>query len=130
MSQENVEVVRRAITHFGETGELDEACYDVEVSFSTRTDGPGHSIFRGVEGLREAVESFREAWARSEYEPQEFIEVGDAVVVPLIFHLRAQSGVALDVQEAWAYWVRDGRIWRIEQHPTKQEALEAAGLSE
>ena len=65
-----------------------------------------------------------------ELEAQGFIEVGDVVVVPLLFHLRAQSGVELDIAEAWAYWVREVKIWRIEQHPTKAEALEAAGLRE
>jgi hypothetical protein len=48
----------------------------------------------------------------------------------LPFHLRAQSGVELDVEEAWVYWVRNGKIWRMKQHASKQEALEAAGLRE
>ena len=49
--------------------------------------------------------------------------------MPLLFHLRAQSGVELDVEEAWVYWVWNGKIWRMEQHASKQEALEAAELS-
>jgi hypothetical protein len=54
----------------------------------------------------------------------------DAVVVPLPFHLRAQSGVELDVEEAWVL-LRTGReVCRMEQHASKQEALEAAGLRE
>ena len=32
--------------------------------------------------------------------------------------------------EGWATWIRDGKITRIEHHATKEEALEAAGLSE
>jgi ketosteroid isomerase-like protein len=77
-----------------------------------------------------SVEDFREAWASTTFEAEEFIPKNDAVVVPLLFHLRAQSGVELDVEEAWVYWVRNGKIWRMEQHASKQEALEAAGLSE
>jgi ketosteroid isomerase-like protein len=130
MSQENVEVVSRAIEYFGETGDVADECYDAEVEFTTRSDGPGQEIYHGIEGLRRSVQSFGEVWATMEFEAQGFIEVGDVVVVPLLFHLRAQSGVELDIAEAWAYWVREGKIWRIEQHPTKAEALEAAGLRE
>ncbi len=130
MSQENVELVRRAIEYFGKTGDVAEECYDAEVEFTTRSDGPGQEIYRGIEGLRRSVQSFREVWASTEFDVKSFIEVGDVVVVPLLFHLRAQSGVELDVEEAWGYWVRNGRIRRIEQHPTKAQALEAAGLSE
>jgi hypothetical protein len=36
--------------------------------------------------------------------------------------------VELEVDEGWATWLRNGKITRIEQHGTKQEALEAAGL--
>ena len=130
MSQENVELVRRAIEYFGETGQVAVECYDPEIEFTTRSDGPGQTTYHGVDGLRRSVEDFREAWASTTFEAEEFIPKNDAVVVPLLFHLRAQSGVELDVEEAWVYWVRNGKIWRMEQHASKQEALEAAGLRE
>jgi ketosteroid isomerase-like protein len=130
MSQENVEVVRRAIRDFGETGGFASDCYDDAIVFVTRGDGPTQSTFHGVAGLRGAMKSFGEVWASISFEAQEFIEADEAVVVPLLFHLRANSGVQLDVHEAWAYWVRDGAIQRIEQHGTRRDALEAVGLSE
>jgi hypothetical protein len=34
------------------------------------------------------------------------------------------------VVEGWVTWIRDGRIIRIEQYGSKEEALEAAGLRE
>jgi hypothetical protein len=40
-----------------------------------------------------------------------------------------QSGVELEAVEGWVTWIREGRLTRIEQHPGKQEALEAAGLA-
>jgi ketosteroid isomerase-like protein len=129
MPQENAEVVRRAIQYFGETGEVASECYDPEVEFTTRSDGRGQHTFHGVEGLRHSVEFFREVWASSTFEAQEFVETGEAVVVPLLFHLRARSGVELEVKEAWAYWVRSGKIWRVEQHGSKREALKAVGLA-
>ena len=44
--------------------------------------------------------------------------------------LRSHAGVELEVEEAWAYWLRDGKLIRIEQHGTREKALEAAGLKE
>jgi ketosteroid isomerase-like protein len=130
MSQENVDVVRRALQHFGQTGELASECYDPGVEFTTRPDGLEQWNYRRIEGLRRSAEAFREAWAITTFEARDFIEVDEVVVVPLHFNLRAQSGVELEVDEAWAYWVRDRKIRRIEQHGSKQDALEAAGLSE
>jgi hypothetical protein len=40
MSQENVAVIRRYIEHFNETGDLAEECFDPEVEFTMRPDGP------------------------------------------------------------------------------------------
>jgi ketosteroid isomerase-like protein len=130
MSQENVEVVRRAIDHLNQTGEPDWGLYDAHLIWTTRGDGPAHNTYRGIEGLRKGTESLREAWADLNAELLEVIEVEDAVVAVLRWRLRAHSGVELETVEGWVTWIRDGRIARIEQHPGKQEALEAAGLSE
>jgi hypothetical protein len=46
------------------------------------------------------------------------------------FQLCGHSGVELEVDQAWAYWMREGKIRRIEQYGSKREALDAAGLSE
>ncbi len=129
MSQENVELVRRAIEYFGETGQVAAECYDPGIECTTRSDGPGQTTSHGVGGLRRSVDDFREAWASTTFEAEELIPRNDAVVVPMPFHPGAQSGVRLEVEEAWVYWVRNGKMWRME-HASKQEALEAAGLSE
>ena len=130
MSQENVEVVRRALDYLGETGDVNAACYDADIQFTTRSDGPTQTVYSGIDGLRQSLQSFRAVWTTLEFEAREFIEVGEAVVVPLLFRLSSRRGVQLDVEEGWAYWVRNGKIWRVEQHASKHEALEAAGLSE
>ena len=38
------------------------------------------------------------------------------------------SGAELEVDEGWAIWMRDGRFVRIEQHGSRERALESAGL--
>jgi ketosteroid isomerase-like protein len=130
MSQENVEIVRRAIEHLNETGEPDWDLYDPGLVWTTRADGPAHNTYRGIDGLRRGTESLREVWAEFNAEIVEMVDGTDSVVAVLRWSLRAQSGVDLEVVEGWVTWVRDGRITRIEQHAGKQEALEAAGLRE
>ena len=45
------------------------------------------------------------------------------------FRLKAHSGVELEVEESWAYWLTDGLVRRLEQHGTKEAALAATGLA-
>ena len=128
MSQENEEILRQAISHLNETGEPDWDLYDPDLVWISRGDGPAHNTYRGIDGLRQGTESLREVWADINAEILEVIAVADSVVSVLRWKLRAQSGVELEAVEGWVTWMRDGRISRIEQHPGKREALEAAGL--
>ncbi len=45
MSQQNVEVIRRAIEHLTETGELAPECFDPEVEYTTQPDGPNYTTY-------------------------------------------------------------------------------------
>jgi ketosteroid isomerase-like protein len=126
MSKEDVEIVRRAVNHLSETGEPDWDLYDPDLVWTTRPDGPAQYTYRGLDGLRRGSESLRAVWTEVRGEILEVVEPGDAVVSVIRWHLRAHSGVELDVVEGWVTWVRDGRIARIEQHGSKEEALEAA----
>jgi ketosteroid isomerase-like protein len=129
MSQENTEVVSRAIEHLNETGQPAWDLYDPELVWTTRADGPAHQTYRGLDGLRRGTESLREVWVQIHVEVSEMIDEGDIVVSVLRWDLRARSGAELEAVEAWVTWVRDGKITRIEQHGSRQEALDAAGLS-
>ena len=103
-----MEIVRRAIRHINETGEPEWALCNSGLVWTTRADGPAHLTYNGLDGPRQGMASLGEVWAEVR---------GDVVEI-------AETG------EAWLTWVRDGKITRIEQHGSKQEALEAAGLSE
>ena len=129
MSREDVEIARRAIGHLNETGEPDWDLYDADLVWTTRGD-VGHNTYRGIEGLRRGTASVREVWADFNAEIMEAIDTEDAVVLVLKWRLRAQSGVELEVVEGWTSWIRGGKITRIEQHGSKDQALKAAGLRE
>jgi ketosteroid isomerase-like protein len=130
MSQENVEIVRRALARLNETGEPDWDLSDTDLVWTTRPDGPAHFTYQGLDGLRRGSASMRQVWAELHSEILEVVESGDVVVSVIRWHLRGQSGVELDEVEGWVTWIRDGKIVRIEQYGSKEEALEAAGLLE
>jgi ketosteroid isomerase-like protein len=131
MSQDNADVVRRATDYFNETGEPGPMeLHDPGVTFTTRGDLGSKETYTGHQGLVEGTASFREVWAGINAHITELTEGDDVVVAVFRFDLRSQAGVDLEIEEAWAYWLRNGKIHRIEQHPTRQQALEAAGLLE
>jgi ketosteroid isomerase-like protein len=64
-------------------------------------------------------------------EPEELIDAGARVVVPVRVSGRGrQSGAAVDLRLTMVVALRDGLIVHIRNYPEKDEALEAAGLSE
>ncbi len=129
MSQENVDVIRRAFDALNDW-ELASDCYDPEVEYTTQPDAPMRTTYKGLDGLRRSMRSLGEAWENIKTEPQEFIQADDVIVALLRFQLRGHSGVELETDQAWVYWMHEGRIRRMEQYGTKREALQAAGLSE
>ena len=130
MPQDNVAIVRRVIEYLNETGKAGPlALYDPEVTFTTRGDIGGTDTFTGHAGMIRAVEMFGEAWAETKARVIDVIEGDGVVVAVLSIELKSHAGIDLEVGEAWAYWLRDGRLVRIEQHGSVEQALDAAGLS-
>ena len=129
MSEENAEIVRRTVESFNRWT-LAPECFDPEVEYTTQPDAPMHTTYKGLDGLARSMESLKEVWEIIEAEVREFIGSGDVLVALLHFHLRGHSGVELEADQAWAYWMREGKIRRMEQYGSKREALQAAGLSE
>ena len=71
-------------------------------------------------------------WGDVAFEPVEFTEAGDDVVVAVIAmrgHGRG-SDAPFDAVGAFVYEVRDGRIVRDRAFTSRSQALEAAGLEE
>jgi ketosteroid isomerase-like protein len=65
------------------------------------------------------------------FEPQEFIDAGDQVVVLQREYQRGKSsGVELSIDTASVLHLRDGRIVRMQGYMDRAAALEAAGLRE
>ena len=131
MSQENVELIQRFYQRYFETGELpwdivDEGC---ELRDHDALDQSG--VYRGHEGIRRWLDDWNAAWAEWSIEPEEFIDADDYVVAVVRMRTKGLgSGVELDRQDAVVYKCRGGKIFTADYFNSKEQALEAAGLSE
>ena len=67
-------------------------------------------------------------WAELRWEPREFTDLGDVVVVETrIVALGRRSEVPIEADETDVFWFRDGAIVRLQGFPTRAEAFQAAG---
>ena len=133
MSQENVEIVRRAYEALERDGlEALLDFFDPEIRWEVRPDLPDADTYQGHDGIRQLLGSFDEVLDESWYSPQEFLDSGDQVLVVLRWGGRGRgSGVAVEErEETWIFTLRDGKVLRVKEYVSKNEALEAAGLAD
>ena len=138
MSKEDVEIVRRV---YDAAARRDAATvfslYDPKVELdATRLELPHYSgdaggTYRGHDGLRGFFREWHEAWSEIEYDYEELIDAGEHVISVVTRRARGRvSGVAVERPFALVWTVHDGRVVRVVWFPSRDEALEAAGLSE
>jgi ketosteroid isomerase-like protein len=135
MSQENVEVVRKAVEAFNRRdveGVVATATPDVEWEDSMFWSEAART-YRGREGLREWMLRVVELWESLHVELEEVTEApNDRVFYGLYLTGRGKgSGVEPPGESFWSVvWFADGKVTRRKVFLTRDEALEAAGLEE
>jgi ketosteroid isomerase-like protein len=133
MSQENVEVVRRCNSFWGE-GDFVQASelFDPEVviDFSQNVFNP--DVYRGYDGLMRLVMAVHEMWDTFKVETDEVIDAGETVVAAVrLSGTGGRSGVATRMRGFQVWTLRDGRVLRMKgDYSNREQALEAAGLRE
>jgi len=134
MSQENVEIVRDAAVAFNR-GDLDAwfeyVADDIDyraVEGALDDSGPMH----GKDAVRAYLQDWLDMFDDFKSEPLELIDAGEDQVTAVVrISGRAKlSGVETDLTYAALYTIRDGKVARGREYWTKDQALEAAGLSE
>ena len=134
MSQENVEIVRRAYAAFNEEvldAFLEYYHPDLEYDI-TKGSGPWAGMYHDRESVRRFLADYMELWEYVRMEPEEFTEVGDDQVIVLI-RLRMKgkgSGIEVKATTLNVWTVHDGKAARIAVVNSKAEALDSVGLSE
>jgi ketosteroid isomerase-like protein len=130
MSQENVEVVRRAWeAYMRRDNEAALALYHPEAELRHPLDG---SVYRGLDGVRAFFRDWHAAWSELlSNDVEEWIDAGEDVIAVMRIRARGRSsGVTVERRE-WDVWtVRDDKLWRLRIYTSRADALEAAGLSE
>jgi ketosteroid isomerase-like protein len=130
VSQENVEIVRRAIDAFNSgdlAGALRDAATDIEVDWS-RSRGLEAGVYVGYDAVRHFWMGFLETFERVTITADEFIPLGDDVVVPNTGRARGRDGIEVAAESVAVATVRGGHLvcWRMYQD--RAEALKAVGL--
>jgi ketosteroid isomerase-like protein len=128
MSQENVEIVRRALSaRRSEFAELLDP--SVRLDLSERVFNP--AVYEGYEGIMQWRADVGEVWEAYWSEPEEYYD-GDEVVVAFIRERgRGKgSGIEIDRRTAFLCTLRAGKLTEIRLYLDRDRALRAAGLSE
>jgi ketosteroid isomerase-like protein len=88
-------------------------------------------VHHGHAGYRRMWEGMLEAWPDLQLEPEEIIDFGDRILAAgrATAHGR-HSGIALDVPLFQVFTLRQGLVIRQKDFNDRDQALEAAGLSE
>ena len=139
MSQENVEVVRRFYDTYA--GRYDKYREDPSALWQLLApDIEWHPLtgalvegtpYKGHEGVKAYFEDLAEAWEESHVSADRFIDADDVVlVVGRIHAIGRGSGVEIEAHAAWVWRLRHGQAVYMHVYLNRQEALEAAGLSE
>jgi ketosteroid isomerase-like protein len=127
MSQENTELIRRLFAAVDrQDWEAALGFFDPDVEWC-----PTEGTFRGLEGVVSSMVEWFEPWEEHHIEAEEFSEAGDEVLAVVRLTGRGvASGVEIDQRFFQVYAVRNGRIFRMVEFVTRDQALEAAGLRE
>jgi ketosteroid isomerase-like protein len=133
VSQENVEIVKRAIRAWNERDwDAYPALAHPDFEYQGLAEWPGlpGESFRGLEELRHRLTTIDSELDDFRNEPLELIDAGErVVVVSTISGIGRRSGAPVRFEEAFVYTLRDRRVARVEACGTREQALEVAGLA-
>jgi len=129
MSQENVATARAFVEAYNREdfeAALEHGAPGFVLDFS-RALGP----YRGVyprEQIRGFLEELNATFESVQFEPHDFIEAGDCVVMPMTIHFLGRDGIRVkaDTTNLWVF--SHGAIERIVLYQHLHEALEVVGL--
>ncbi len=127
MSQENVEIVRRIYESIN-AGDWDAAFRDVDEDAELETQLSGSF---GAGARLTFYEDQAAAFAFLSVDLDEILDAGDQIVA--LLRVRGQphgSTAEIKVRVGNLWTIRDGTVVSLHSFPKREEALEAAGLSE
>jgi SnoaL-like domain len=83
--------------------------------------------YHGIDGALRWARAWNDAWEEIHYEPLEFIEVSEHILVtPIRVHAKARGGLELTQDMAWMFEFEGELVKRWELHNEKEAALASA----
>src|SRR5262245_57579384 len=132
MSQENVEIVRAIYRAYGH-GDYRAAFehMDKGIEWVGPPDISNSGVAWGHEGVRRSMANWVGTWEDLHFELRELIDCGDQILAAGFQRGRGKgSGVEVS-EEIFSVWtVRAGKVVRQRMFRDRNQALEAAGVSE
>ncbi len=129
MSQENVEIVRRAYDGWN-TSDVDAvlAVFHPDIEFGTSGVFPGlDPLYSRHDGFRKFWRDFSDTWDAIQISVQELRDRGERVLALVTFEARGRDGMEVRRQAGSVFTFRDGLVIRVENHADWAGALEAVG---
>ena len=137
MSRENVEAVRQVI----ESNRSDDlearieavlALFDPSCEYIRVTAAVDPQTYRGHNGIRRYISDLADSWKEWRNEAEEILNISrDTVVATVRFRgIGKDSGVPVDARLGIVIVLSEGKVLRGHTYPSREEALEAVGLSE
>jgi ketosteroid isomerase-like protein len=133
MSQENVAVVRRWIEVYNRRDiealiEVSDADIEFRSIFAAIETG---GVFRGYPGVFEYFKTLDDAYERFEVVPHDVLDAGAAALMVADADWRGkESGAEARTSIFVAFWLRAGKVLRVETFTDRAQALDAVGLRE
>ena len=132
MPGQNVEIVKENFDAF-ERGGLDALRDRLAPDFEIgdRVVPEGSPAARGPEALAQTVAELRDAFGDVRFQPLEFVDLGERVLVRVRIEGAAAGGeLAIEEDIAHLYTLRDGLIARLDIYRSWSDGREAAGLGQ
>jgi ketosteroid isomerase-like protein len=132
MSQENVEIVHRAVEACNRRdldGFFENWALDAVFDWSN-SRGVEAGVYRGHREIGAFIERYLEMFDEVRIELLgDPVEIEDGLLIAEnVAHLRGRDGIEVQARSAWLITIRDGEQTSLTLYQTRQEALEAAGL--
>jgi ketosteroid isomerase-like protein len=129
MPRSNTEITASAFAAYasGDEERLRELM-DPEIEIYAEPGMINAGRYTGWQGWQQWTSQWDDAWEEISYEPLEFIEVGDSLVVAptRVVGRGAESGLEIDRVFGYLYEIRAGKGIRFHTYGSKERALQAA----
>jgi len=102
------------------------AAFDEQIEWNSPANLPMGGIYRGHEGVGEFFGQLPQHWQELSVEPEEFIDAGEVIVVPI--HLRGKgAGGSVDTWSLHLWRMRGDRAVSFREYADTASVLQALG---